>query len=144
MLSCPCCSPLDNMRDWKLSKPGWWKARWLAFLYDVYVVTTPERVGDVYVAVQDELCRRPDQDPVVAKRRCGTQLESALKHATRWSGTRKRKTQVQESGRALTSPPGNKESVFWELIGARRIRGGTVDEEVGRAQRVPPTHPPVD
>ena len=50
----------------------------LAFLDDVYIITTPERVGDVYMA------RTNSTDTpgfTVAKRRCGTQLETVLKHA---------------------------------------------------------------
>ena len=89
----------------------------MAFLDDVYIVTTPERVGDVHVAPQDELYRHAWIRIHGGKRRCGTQVESALKHATHWSGSRRRKTQVREFGRGLASPPGNKESAFWEHWG---------------------------
>ena len=127
----PCCSPLDNMRHWKQSKPGWWKER-CSWRFSMTRTSSPH-------------WRESAPGSTVAKRRCGTQLRSALKHATHWSGSRRRKTQVRESGRDLTSPspPGNKESAFWELHWGTSTRGGTVDEEVRRTQRVLPTHPPV-
>ena len=53
----------------------------LAFLDDVYVVTTPFRMHSTDT---------PGSRFTVGKRRCGTQLESILKHATHWSGSRRR------------------------------------------------------
>ena len=65
---------------------------------DVYVLTTPDRVGDVYRALQEELFGR-----TLARRRCGTQQEFAPQRATCLRGSHKRQTRGQGGERFRSS-----------------------------------------
>ena len=50
----PFCSPLDNMLHWMLGKARMAEGE-VVFLDDVYDITKPDRCGDVYQTLQEEL-----------------------------------------------------------------------------------------
>ena len=60
--------------------------RLFAFLDDVYVVTRPERVGEVYRILEEALRFSRASASTTAKRRSGTSPERVQRRATCWSG----------------------------------------------------------
>ena len=87
----------------------------LCLLDDIYVVTRPEGVGEVYRILEEVLrvfsCIRIHN----GKRRFGTSPERVLRHATGWSGLHELRTPEPQCGREVGCPQTNKASRCWAL-----------------------------
>ena len=93
-----------------------------AFLDDVVMVTAPDRVRPVYVAIQDSLyCVMQGSGSMLARPRCGTRQACAPRFAMSWRGWHGTTTQVFGFGGGQGCLLQNKESRSW----ARRW--GTLD-----------------
>ena len=83
-----------------------------ALLDDIYVATTPHRVGDVYKSL-DEHLRAPESASTEERRRCGTQSTTDQSSVMYWSRSLKGRTLMPACGAVLRSLSTNKASKSW-------------------------------
>ena len=86
--------------------------RLLAFLDDMYVTTTSERVGIVHNILEQELYRHSRSHIHVGKTQVWNAAGVRPPHATSWNVLPKCPTQRRECGRDPTSPQLNREYAF--------------------------------
>ena len=110
--------------------------RLFAFLDGVYVVTTPRRVGDVHLALQEELFRH-SRILINTRHRCGMQVEFAPKRATCLKESRKPTTPTPGFGEDRESQQQSVASAFWARLWDMQIMCGW---ETSRSSLTDPSH----